>query len=433
MDPSVIAIRPLVMNFAFLQSDALAPLAAFLTSLALGLLIGLERERNPSAKAGLRTFALVAMFGTLAALLAEQTESPWMLAVGLALVGLMMIAAYARDSGDAVDPGTTTVVAVIVCYALGALVWYGFGTLAVMLGVVTTTLLYFKPELRGLSQSLSRGDLSSILQFAVLSFVVLPVLPDQDFGPYSALNPHQVWLMVVLIAGVSLAGYIALRLVGGHHGALLLGFFGGLVSSTATSLVYARHARKPEMLQLATVVILVANTVVLVRLSVLSGVVAPGILGAILPVLGGALVCGAGGAIYWWRKLAEQEALPMPEVSNPTELRSALGFGALYAVVLFCAAWLSDTFGSGGLYVVALISGLTDVDAITLSTLRLYNLGKLEPMQAVASIMLAVISNTLFKLGLVFFAGGAVLARRCALPMLAAAAGAGAVYGFLVL
>jgi uncharacterized membrane protein (DUF4010 family) len=421
------------MTLDLQQSDALTPLAAFLTSLALGLLIGLERERNPSAKAGLRTFALVAMFGTLAALLSERTESPWMLAVGLAVVGAMMIASYARDRGDAADPGTTTVAAVVVCYALGALVWYGFGTLAVMLGVVTATLLYFKPELRGLSQSLSRRDLFSILQFAVVSFVVLPVLPDQDFGPYNALNPHQVWLMVVLIAGVSLAGYVALRAIGGHHGVLLLGFFGGLVSSTATSLVYARHARKPEMLQLATVVILIANMVVLVRLSVLAGVLSPTILGAMVPVMGGALLCGAGGAIYWWRKLAEQPTLPMPEVSNPTELRSALGFGLLYAVVLFCAAWLSDAAGSRGLYAVALISGLTDVDAITLSTLRLFNLGKLEPMQAVASIMLAVISNILFKLGLVFFAGGAVLARRCALPMLAAAAGAGAVYGFLML
>ena len=140
------------MNMGFLEATGLAPLPAFLTSLALGLLIGLERERNPASKAGLRTFALVALLGTLASLVAEKTGSPWILAAGLALVGLMMIAAYARDSDEAADPGTTSVAAVCVCYGLGALIWLGYPTLAVMLGVITTLLLYLKPELRGLSQ-----------------------------------------------------------------------------------------------------------------------------------------------------------------------------------------------------------------------------------------------------------------------------------------
>ena len=225
------------MNIGFLEATGLASLPAFLTSLALGLLIGLERERNPASKAGLRTFALVALLGTLASLIADKTGSTWILAAGLALVGLMMIAAYARDAGEAADPGTTSVAAVCVCYSLGALIWLGYPTLAVMLGVITTMLLYFKPELRGLSQNLTRQDLFSILQFAALSFVILPVLPNQDYGPYNALNPHQIWLMVVLISGISLAGYVALRITGGHHGVLLLGLLGGLVSSTATSMV----------------------------------------------------------------------------------------------------------------------------------------------------------------------------------------------------
>jgi len=419
------------MNIGFLEATGLAPLPAFLTSLALGLLIGLERERNPASKAGLRTFALVALMGTLASLIAEKTGSPWMLAAGLALVGLMMIAAYARDANETADPGTTSVAAVCVCYALGALIWLGYPTLAVMLGVITTMLLYFKPELRGLSQSLTRQDLLSILQFAALSFVILPVLPDQNYGPYNALNPHQIWLMVVLISGISLAGYVALRLAGGRHGVLLLGLFGGLVSSTATSMVYARHARDPGMLQLAAVVILTANLVVPVRLAVLAGVVSPAIVPLLLPALGAALVCGAVGTFYWWHKLSRQPLLEVPEIRNPTEIRAALGFGLLFALVLFCSAWLSDVAGSRGLYAVALVSGLTDVDAITLSTLRLYDLGTLQPLQAVSAIVLALVSNIAFKLGLVFAVGGAVLARRCAPPMLAAAAGAGAVLALL--
>jgi len=415
------------MNFGFLEATSLAPLPAFLTSLALGLLIGLERERNPASKAGLRTYALVALLGTLASLIADKTGSPWIVAAGLALVGLMMIAAYARTSGEAADPGTTSVAAVCVCYSLGVLIWLGYPTLAVMLGVLTTMLLYFKPELRGLSQSLTRQDLFSFLQFAALSFVILPVLPDQNYGPYNALNPYQIWLMVVLISGISLAGYIALRLTGGRHGVLLLGLLGGLVSSTATSMVYARHARSPGMLPLAAVVILAANLVVPVRLAVVAGVVSPAILPLLLPALGGALACGAIGTVYWWRKLREQPELAAPEIRNPTEIRTALGFGLLFGVVLCFSAWLSDVAGSRGLYAVALVSGLTDVDAITLSALRLYDLGNLQALQAVSAIVLALVSNIAFKLGLVFALGGGALARRCAPTMLATAAGAGIV------
>jgi len=342
----------------------------------------------------------------------------------------MMIAAYSRETDEAADPGTTSVAAVCVCYGLGALIWLGYPTLAVMLGVITTMLLYFKPELRGLSQSLTRQDLLSILQFAALSFVVLPILPDKDYGPYNALNPHQIWLMVVLISGISLAGYVALRLTGGR-GVLLLGLFGGLASSTATSLVYARHARDPRMLQLAVVVILGANLVVPVRLAVLAGVVSPAILPLLLPAMGGALVCGGAGALYWWRRLSEQPELAAPEIRNPTEIRTALGFGLLFGVVLLCSAWLSDVAGSGGLYAVSLVSGLTDVDAITLSTLRLYDLGKLQPVQAASAVVLALVSNIGFKLGLVYAVGGGTLARRCAPAMLATAAGAGLALAFI--
>ena len=181
------------------------------------------------------------------------------------------------------------------------------------------------------------------------------------------------------------------------------------------------------MLQLAAVVILTANLVVPVRLAVLAGVVSPAILPLLLTALGGALGCGAIGTLYWWRKLRQQRELEVPEIRNPTEIRTALGFGLLFGVVLFFSAWLSDVAGSRGLYAVALVSGLTDVDAITLSTLRLYDLGQLQPLQAAHAIVLALISNIAFKLGLVFAVGGGLLARRCAPTMLAAAAGAGVV------
>ncbi|MDP2816702.1 MAG: MgtC/SapB family protein [Polaromonas sp.] len=413
------------MNIDLLQGE-FEYLPRFITSLAIGLLIGLERERSPAAKAGLRTFALVALFGAVAAMLSEKTSSPWLLTGGLLVIGLMTIAAYLREREESADPGTTTVAAIVMCYGLGAMIWHGYSTLAVMLAIVTTMLLYFKAELHGITRNLSRRDLTSMLQFAVLTFIILPVLPDRNYGPYGALNPYQVWLMVVLISGVSLAGYVALRFVGQRNGAALLGLFGGLASSTATTLVYARHSRDNEGLAgPAVVVILLANLVVLVRLSVVSAVVSPSVLPQLLPVLGSGLALGLGATAYWWHKLNQQSEVLMPEVSNPTEIRTAVGFGLLYAVVLLFAAWLSDIAGNGGLYVVALVSGLTDVDAITLSSLRLFELGKLQATETVAAISLGIMSNIGFKLGLVFFIGGPLLARRCAVGMIATAAGIG--------
>jgi uncharacterized membrane protein (DUF4010 family) len=412
------------MHTEFTLNGELAALPHFLTSLAIGLLIGLERERNPGSRAGLRTFALVAMFGTLAAMLSEKA-TPWLLLGGLFIVGLMMVAAYSRVKDDNADPGTTTIAAILVCYGLGASVWYGNGTLAIMLAIITTVLLYFKTELHGITEKLTRRDLISVLQFAVLTFIILPILPDKYYGPYEAINPHQIWLMVVLISGVSLAGYVALQLIGQRH-VVILGLFGGLVSSTATTLVYARRtAENQNFTQLAVVVILIANLTVLLRLSIISAVASPAILPQLLPVLGSGFLLGAGIAAYWWFRLNQQQEVPIPEIKNPTELGAATTFGLIYGSVLFFSTWLSDIAGSSGLYAVALISGLTDVDAITLSSLHLFELGKLEANQAITAITLAILSNIGFKLGLIFFIGSRFLARQCVSGMLASAAGLG--------
>ncbi len=408
------------MHIPFLNDPDIGHLFTFATSLALGLLIGLERERNPNAKAGLRTFALTALLGTLAALLADKTGSPWFLAAALVGVAGFILTAYlgSRDT----EPGTTTQVALLVCFGLGAMVWYGEQTLAIMLAIVTTTLLYFKAELEGISKSLTRRDLVSMLQFAVVTFIVLPVLPNQNYGPYSTLNPYQIWLMVVLISGVSLAGYVALRIFGLRYGAVLLGLLGGLVSSTATTLVYAKHSRTDaEMRKLAVTVILLANLVVMLRLAVVTAIIAPSLLARLLPVLGAGFALGLAITLYQWRRQHAHGALLMPDMKNPTELRAALSFGLLYAVVLLAASWLSDYAGEKGLYAVALVSGLTDVDPITLSTLRLLDLGQVVQQQAVTAIMLALLANLIFKLGLVFSIGGRALGVAC-LPTLAAVA-----------
>ena len=397
----------------------LAVLPRYVVALAIGLLMGLERERNPAAKAGLRTFALTALLAVLTAHLATSLGEPWLIAAGMLLVGAMMIAAYmhAPSQVDG-DPGTTTVAALLLCYGLGILVWQNEIQLAVMLGISATILLYFKPELRGWSQHLSRRDLLSVLQFAVLALIVLPLLPNQNYGPYGALNPHQIWWMVVLISGVGLAGYAALRLVGQQRGAVMLGLLGGLVSSTATTLSFSRHARANRaLIPTAVTVIVLANLVVLARLGVLAAVLAPSVLTQLLPVLFGGLVAGGLGALYGVRKLRPQGDPPALEMTNPTELRTALGFGLMYGVVLLAAAWLSDWLGNSGLYGVALVSGLTDVDAITLSSLRLHNLDKLPMSVVVNVITLAILANLAFKSALALSIGGWQMARHAVAGM----------------
>jgi uncharacterized membrane protein (DUF4010 family) len=407
----------------FVVPELAAPVEAFATALGIGLLIGMERERRPDASAGLRTFALVAMLGCLFALLGEKTGGPWLLAVGLLVISGSMVASNFSAQQEEQYRGFTSEAAIIITYGLGAAVWFGYATLAVMLAITTTVLLYFKAELRQFSEQTTPKDINSILQFAVLSLVILPILPSEDFGPYNAINPRQVWYMVVLISGLALAGYLALRIVGARHGAALLGIFGGLASSTATTMMFSRHARDHvHLIHMSAIVILIANVMVMIRLWLVASVVAPGLATPIAIVFACGIVPGVVMSLYGWKVLSAAGALPMPEVKNPTELSTALSFGLLYAVVLLASAWLQDIAGSSGLYIVALVSGLTDADASVLSTLRMFNLDKVTSADAVIAVTLALLANLVFKIGLVVSIGGGKLARY-ALPGLFAIGG----------
>jgi len=408
---------------SFIVPELAAPLEAFSTALGIGLLVGMERERRPDSAAGLRTFALVAMLGCLFALLGEKTGGPWILAVGLLVISVAMVASNFSAQQEEQYRGFTSEAAIIVTYGLGAAVWFGYSTLAVMLAITTTVLLYFKAELRQFSERMTSKDINSILQFAVLSLVILPILPSQDYGPYNAFNPRQIWWMVVLISGLALSGYLALRIIGARHGAALLGIFGGLASSTATTLMFSRHARHHrDLVHMAAIVILIANVMVMIRLGFVSSVVAPELVAPIAIVFACGIVPGVLMALYGWKALIAAGQLPMPEVKNPTELKTAISFGLLYAVVLLASAWLQDIAGNKGLYIIALASGVTDADASVLSTLRLFNLEKIARGEAVIAVTLALMANLIFKIGLVLSIGGSRLARH-ALPGLIAIGG----------
>jgi uncharacterized membrane protein (DUF4010 family) len=393
--------------------------------LGIGLLIGLERERNPAGKAGVRTFALVSLLGTLTSLLGGYMDTAWLLPAGLLAVTGMLVVAYARVAPTE-DPGTTTVAAAGVAYLLGALAGLGEATLAAALAILVTALLYFKPELESWSAALKREEQVSLLQFLVITFIVLPILPDRTYGPYAVLNPREIWLMVVLIAGVGVASYMAMRVAGERHGTLLTGLLGGLVSSTATTALYARRSNEsPAMSQVALVVVSLANLVVLVRVAVLATVLAPEILSRLLPVLGAALAAGLAAVAFLVHRATRDTHLALPPARNPAEIGMAVRFGALYALVLLAAAWLQDLIGSRGLYVATALSGLADVDPGVLSALNLYDAGRVEPATAVAAIAIALLANTLFKLGVLAWYGRG-LALRALAPFGAALAGGAA-------
>lgn len=388
-------------------------LISFLTSLAIGLLIGVERERAGSP-IGLRTSALAALFGSIAALVGQSTAAPWFLPAALLSVTAIAVIHRSGNGESRPDSGPTTRVATVLSFSLGAMVWLGHAEYAVMLAIACTALLHFKTELRGLSERISPRDLVSILQFAALSFIVLPLLPKVGYGPYGAFNPHHVWLMVVLISGLSLAGYLAIRVVGDRFGPPLLGLVGGMVSSTATTLVYARHAGKaPALSAMSAFIILMANLIVSLRLGVIVFAVAPALLATLWPVLIGNMAAGGLGVLFLWRQLRSDDSVPLPGITNPTELKSALTFGAMYAGILLLASWLSDRAGSSGLYIASVFSGLTELDAIALSTLRLFDTGKLGSVQAANAIALAILSNLCFKLGLLAWVAGRNLLLRC--------------------
>ena len=387
--------------------ETLDTFAALAAALGLGLLVGLQRERSRSEIAGFRTFALISVLGAVCALL-TPVAGPWPLAAGLLGVAAMVVMGnvIAIKRLPERSSGITTEVAVLLMFAIGALCVLGSLRVAVAVGVATAILLHAKASLHSLAERMGERDVRAMLLFAAITFIVLPVLPDRTYGPLDVLNPRNIWLMVVLVVGISLGGYVAYKIFGGTAGIVLSGILGGVISSTATTVTYARRARaQPGHTRAAALVIVLASAVVYVRLLVEVGVVAPRFLPTAALPLGIMLALAAALAAGLWFKAA-RDVEGLPEMANPTQLTPALVFAALYAVVLLGVAFARKYFGESGLYAVAAISGLTDNDAITLSTSRGVEQGFIPPAAGWRAIVIAVIANILFKAGIVAALGG---------------------------
>ncbi len=387
------------------------------TSLVIGMLVGLQREQVSTALAGLRSFALISVAGTLSAMIDLQFSSGgWIVAASLIALGTIVgVSHWQMKIHDKKDAGMSTVIAILVVFCNGAYLAEGVMIVGVAIGVSVAALLQFKPELHSAAHKLGDRDMRAIIQFAVLSCVILPVLPNRNLGPLNVFNPFNIWLMVVLIVGISLAGYISYRLFGESAGVLVGGILGGAISSTATSLSYARISRQsPAMVGASTAVIIIASSVVFLRLMIELAVVAPSHLrqlGLPVAIMFGSCVLAAIIAWLSFRGSQEQTAEP----TNPSEFKSAIMFGALYALILWALAGAKHYLDSDdALYFVAAISGLTDMDAITLSTGRMVEQSTtgLSSGTGWRLIVTASISNLVFKSGMVAAIGGYRLFMR---------------------
>ena len=400
-------------------------------SLLLGLLVGLQRERTQRTPAGFRTFPLITVFGTLCAVFGGHFEQPWVLPAGLlAVTALVLVANLPGRAGDDADGdyGVTTEAAMLVMYVVGALVVFLPWIVPVAVGGGVAMLLQFKPQLHGLARRMADQDYRAILQFVLITFIVLPVLkeydraydplaplhgvfPDVDWPDFAVLNPYEIWWLVVLVVGISLGGYVCYKLLGQRAGSVLGGILGGVISSTATTVSYSRRTRETHGLaHAAALAIMLASTVVYARVLLEIAVIAPGFLkvaaGPILAMFGFSAVLCLGMLVTSPRDSGE-----MPEQSNPTELKSAVVFAGLYAVVVLAVAAARQFLPAEWLYAVAVISGLTDMDAITLSSSRLVERGRLDPGVAWRMIVIAAMANLVFKAAIVGWLGHRALLK----------------------
>lgn len=381
-------------------------------ALLLGLLVGMQRELKEVRIAGFRTFALVTMFGTLSTYLAEDF-SPWFILFGA--VGVMVIIVvgnWQKIHLQILGAGMTTEVSLLLMYAVGAYIPVGQPAIAVAVAGSTAILLYIKPQLKGMLARLEDTDIRAIMQFVLISFIILPILPNQNFGPLEAFNPQRTWLLVVLIVGISLGGYLIYKFLGQRAGVALGGILGGLISSTATTVSYARRASVGEgPARNSAVVIIIATSMIYPRVMVEIAIMAPDYFWQIAWPVMLMLLFSIGISLYSYKMITDRTAR-LPEQRNPSELSSALTFGAVYTLVLFLVALTTEYLGDQYLFIVAAVSGLSDMDAITLSASQMVQDGNIEADLAWRLILTALISNTFIKFGIASTFGHPELRKR---------------------
>jgi uncharacterized membrane protein (DUF4010 family) len=392
-------------------------------SLGLGLLIGLQRERSEARLGGIRTFPLISLFGTLCGLLAMRFSWPVLVAGFVVVFGVLALANVIKLREPTLpEAGQTTEVAALLTFALGVYLVEGNKSVAFVVAGVMVVLLHLKEPMHRFVDRMGDKDMAAIIQFVVISLIILPLLPNRTFGPYNVLNPFDIWRMVVLIVAISLVGYVVYKVAGERVGTISGGILGGLISSTATTVSYARRSKEsPAARRAVLFVIMIASAIAYGRVLVEISAVAPKRLAQMAPPI---------AAMFGWMTVLAFVLFPfhktadkLPEPENPAELKGALIFGAIYAAVIFAIGAAREHLDPSALYGVAVISGLTDMDAITLSTARLVEQDRIDANTGWRLITTASLANLAFKAAAAFVVGGCHFGLRLALVFAVGVAG----------
>lgn len=396
-------------------------------ALAIGLLIGVERgwkfrqAKEGERIAGLRTYGLTGLLGGGAGLLSHYLGTT---AFGFVFLGftITVTVAYAMQRNIREDASITSLITMLLTFVLGALATLDHVNLAASIAVVTAILLRYKDVLHGWLKKLEKKELHAVLQLLLISIVLLPILPDRGYGPWQALNPYEIWWMVVLISGISFSGYFAMKLAGPSKGVILTALAAGMASSTALTLHYARLSQTHEnMKNLLAAGILLACGTMFPRIVLISSLINPALFSKLIVPMSIMTAVVLLASFVIWHKKTDQAPSELTHLINPLELKPALFFGGLLVLVILLGKVAVEYFGEAGIYILAMVSGIADVDPINLTLSRM-STADLSLNLAVLGIVIAASSNTLLKALLATFIGGTRLGMRVLLPLLAASA-----------
>ena len=396
---------------------------ALIASAALGATIGLIRQWDQQAEdhsgeyAGVRTFTFWSVLGCIAAFISSEHGQP-VLAVVLVAIGAQIVLGRARPASA--GAGSTTLAAAVLTVLVGALVFWQRHQEAVLVSGLMAVLLGLKRPIHDWTRAFTETDIRATLQFVAVTGVILPLVPDEAYGPFDGFNPHSTWMMVVLISGVGFAGYVLMRLLDSRAGLILTSVLGGIASSTATTLAFTRQSREdPDHSEFHALAVAIACTVMLPRVLVIIGLVNRGLAMQLLLPFAGMALPGALYAVWsWWRHRRQRRKAGLPAIANPLNLMTAVKFALIYAVISFLvkAAAHFDHM-QDGLLPLAFVSGLTDLDAIALSVAGNLGSGEITPGLAARAVVVAAIANSLVKAGLAATWGSPTLRWHVAILM----------------
>jgi len=396
-----------------------------MVSASLGALVGLIRQWSDQTEhedaidlGGVRTYTFWAMLGCIGAQLSPGPV-PVLLIVIVALVGAFLIAATGRSAGTR-QPGSTTFAASLLTVLVGALVFWQERQAAIVIAATTMVLLGMKQSLHAMTRAFKLEDIRATLQFVAITGVILPLVPNRNFGPFEAFNPFSTWLMVVLISGLGFAGYIAMRLLGAQAGIFLTSLLGGIASSTATTLAFSRRSKdEPAFSDHYAMAVVTACTVMLPRVILAVSVVSPELA---VRMIAPFAVMTVPALVYaswlWLQRSPGGGAVVSPRITNPLSLSTAIKFALLYALIglLVKAATQLDLLQSG-LLPLSFVSGLTDIDAIALSMAGNVATTSIPLALATKAVIIGAVANTLLKAGLAIALGSPTLRNKVTLVL----------------